>query len=132
MYFYKETNRCSSEFLYTSVKLTLRFASFPADVIANIHVAGLYPSLILGTPSIAYSINSLGEYYMLMLQKLLINMHNLIYIFSPRSTRSDRNIGCLLDRHISAHLPISEVAAEKFDIEALSLILQYLILKIKW
>lgn len=60
-----------------------------------------------------------------MLQKLQINMHNLIYIFSPRSTGSDRNIGCLLDQHISAHLPISEVAAEKFDIEALSLILQY-------
>ena len=39
---------------------------------------------------------------------------------SPQSTRLNRNIGRLLDQHISAHLPISEVEAENFDIETLN------------
>lgn len=37
----KESNLCSSEFLYTSVKSILRLASFAADVTSNIQVAGL-------------------------------------------------------------------------------------------
>ena len=37
----KESNRYSSEFLYTLVRLTLRDASMPADVTSNIQVAGL-------------------------------------------------------------------------------------------
>lgn len=43
----------NSDLLYNSAKSTSSWDSAAGEVISNIHVAGLYPSLILGTDGIA-------------------------------------------------------------------------------